>query len=184
MLHLGHRIHVHALGAQLHLRDLGHLRHFLLGHLNIHDVVNLGSLAGEVRAIHIPVVALDRLGLAIVGLHDGLGLTRVASAGLLRALHEEVLLDQVRIGLLRQLLALSRHFELLSNDSHALVSVKRHIGNLRLEGEVRDRCHIQILHFEQIRYRFHPVLEGKHRVGCHIAELSSQDGAIVGQVRF
>ena len=129
--------------------------HLLLGRLHrhglhVHRTVRLRCLSLEVGPVALPVLASHVLGLPLERLHDGLSLASVTSAGLLGALHEDVLLYQVCISLLCQLVTLTRGLELLGDDTEALVTVKRSVGNLSLEGEVSDRRHINILNREKL----------------------------------
>ena len=114
----------------------------------IHVGVGFLRLSIEVRASQLPSLALHILCRSLIRLHDRLSLANVALAGLLRALHEDVLLDHFRISLLGELFSLAALLELLGDDAEALVPVQRRVGDLRLEWEVRDRCHIYILNLQ------------------------------------
>ena len=110
----------------------------------VHVAVGLLALKVEIGAVRLPVLTGDALSLALIRLHDGLRLANVASASVLRALHEHILLNHVRIGLFCELFTLVGHLHLAGDDSQALVTVQGCVCDLRLEREVRKRCHVDI----------------------------------------
>ena len=99
-----------------------------------------------------------------------MGLANIACAGVLRPLHEYVLLDHLGVRQVGELLTLTAFFELLSDDAEALVPIQRRVSDLRLEWEVSDCCHVKILDLQQLRDRLHSILECKHGVCGHISE--------------
>ena len=110
----------------------------------VHVAVGLLALKVEIGAVRLPVGTGDILGLALIRLHDGLGLANVAGASILGALHQYILLDHICIGLCCELFTLAGHLHLAGDDTQALVTVQGRVCDLRLEREVRKRCHVDI----------------------------------------
>ena len=148
----------------------------------IHVAVNFLRLKIEVSTVRLPGIRCHILGLSLIIFHDCLRLTNIACASVLRALHEDVLLDHVSVRQVSELLALAALLELLGDDAEALVPIERRVGDLCLEGEVRDCCHVKILDLQQLRYRLHSILECEHGVRSNISESSRQHCLVRRQV--
>ena len=81
------------------------------------------ALKIEVCAVHLHAFGCHTFRSSLIILHDCLGLANIACASVLRALHEDVLLDHFSVRLLGELLALTALLELLGDDAEALVPI-------------------------------------------------------------
>ena len=105
-------------------------------------------------------------------------LAGVASACLFRALHENVLLHDLSISLVRQLFALIRNLHLLRDDTQAFRAVHSRVLDLCLERQVSDGSHVDVFHLEKLRDGLHSIIKCEHCVGCDVAKSASQDRLI------
>ena len=110
--HLLHGMTLHWYRSTLHRRDL-----------LIHVAVDFLTLKIEVCAVRLHGRGSHILCFSLIILHDCLGLANIACASVLRALHEDVLLDHFSVRKLCELLALTALLELLGDDAEALVPI-------------------------------------------------------------